>query len=93
VRDSVDDSLIATAAVAEATSNTTDGGDANACQIVDFAIRQVFLQVFNDLPTINQSLKLSWCTQILEKTTHFRGVFQFDEGREKVVLSLSSLPL
>ena len=63
----VDGGAIAAEAFIEKPRDATDRRDADAREVVNTPIRQVFLQQFDDVPAIDQRLQFRRSTQILEK--------------------------
>jgi hypothetical protein len=77
--------LITARAIDQAASNPTDRRNANASKVVNFSIGQIFLEILNDLPAVNQRLELCRGAKIFKKTTYFLGISHCgecpDEGR------------
>ena len=66
--------LITARAIDQAASNPTDRRNANASKVVNLSIGQVFLEILNDLPSVNQRLELCRGAKILKKTADFLAV-------------------
>ena len=82
VRDSVDGGLVTAGAAGQATSYATDSCYADASQVMDFSIGEIFLQVFDDLPPVDQRLEFRGRTQIIEEVAHFSRVSQRQQSLE-----------
>lgn len=74
MRDSVYRRTVTAGPARKASGDPPDCRDADTGQVMDFPVREVFLQIFNDLPAINQRLQFGRSTQILEKASDFPGV-------------------
>ena len=75
--------LITARAIDQAASDPTDRRNADASKVVNLSIGQVFLEVLNDLPSIDESLELCRGAKILKKTADFLGISHCGEGPEE----------
>jgi hypothetical protein len=81
--ESIERSSVAAKSVAEEARNTADGRDTDAGQVMDLTIGHVLLQTLDDLPAVDQCLKLRWCTQVSEKIAAFTDVMQAQDSLEQ----------
>ena len=84
MRGSVDGGLISAGAVGQAASDATDGRYTDACEVMYFAIRQIFLQILDDLPTVDHRLEFRGGAQIIEEIAHFSSIFQSQQRNEEI---------
>ena len=74
--------LIPTGAVRQATGHSANRCNADASDVVDFSVGQVFLQILDDLPTIDHRLEFCGGAQIIEEIAHFSRVFKSQQRNE-----------
>lgn len=82
---SVDGGFVAAGAVAQTAGDPSNGGDADAGEVMNFPVWEIFLQILNHLPAIDQRLQLGRCTQVFKKTADFSGIAQGDQGSKQGV--------
>ena len=78
--------LVAAESVRYEPCNTAYGGDADAGQVVNPAVGQVLLQQLDDVPAVDECLKLSWRAQVLEEPAAFIDRVQAANRLEKCIL-------
>jgi hypothetical protein len=66
--------LVSAESIAHKPRYASDGGNTDAGPVVYLPVGQVPLQQFNDLPAINQCLKLRGRAQVLEEISTFTNV-------------------
>ena len=76
-------SLVATEAVGKKTGDATNGGNADAGQVVNFPVGEAFFEVVDDLPAVNQRLQFRGRAQIFKKGTAFLGGIEAVDGLVK----------
>ena len=81
----IDGRTVAARAIRQAACYAPDGGNADPRQVVNSAIGEPLFQVFNDLPAIDERLKLCGCAEILEKIAAFSGALEADYSVKKGV--------
>ena len=85
--------LVTAIAVCQKPRYAANGRYTHACQLVDLTVGQALLQVFNDLPTIDECLELGRSAKVLEEVAAFNGRLEADDCLEKGVLCLGLLAL
>ena len=83
VRSSVDRCVVTTSTVCQTAGHAANRGNAYAGQVVDLPVGKVFLQVFDDLPSIDKGLKFSGGAEVFEKRSDLGRIFQGDQGSKK----------
>jgi hypothetical protein len=89
----IDYSTIATRAISQAARYAADGCNADPRQVVNPAIREPLFQVFNDLPAIDERLKLRGCAEVLEEIAALIRALEADYSVEKRVFGACLLAL
>ena len=84
---------IAAEAIGQETGDSTDRGDTDAGQVVDLPVGQVLLEVFHDLPAIDQGLQLGGRAEILEEISTLGGRLEADYGVKQGIFSTLLLSL
>ena len=84
-------SLVTTKTVGEATGDPPDGGHTDTGEIVDLPIGEVLLQVFHNLPAIDERLKFGRCAQIFEEIAALLKAFEAVDGFEKSTFGVGLL--
>jgi hypothetical protein len=93
VADSFDGRAVAAEAIRQESCDATDGGNADACEIVNLPIGQILLQVFHNLPAIDQCLEFGGSAEVLEEIAALSGRPEADYGLEKGILGTLLLSL
>ena len=84
-------SLVTTKTVGEAAGDAPNRGHADTGEVVDLPVGELLLQVFNDLPAIDQSLKFGRRAQILEEIAAFLKALEAVDGLEKSAFGVGLL--
>ena len=63
--------LVTAKTVGQAAGDAPDRGNTDTGEVVDLPVGEVLLQVFDNLPSIDERLKFGWRAQILEEIAAF----------------------
>jgi len=93
VAGSFDGGAVAAEAIRQESCDASNGSNTDACEIVDLSIGQVLLQVFHNLPAIDQCLEFGGSAEVLEEIAALSGRPEADYGLEKGILGTLLLSL
>ena len=88
-----DGGLVAPESIRQEAGDATYGRDADPREIVNLAVGQALLQVFDDLPAVYERLEFRGRAQILEEIAALVARLQADDGLEKGILGTHSAPV
>ena len=85
--------LVAAETVRQKSRDSSNGRHTDAREIVNFSIGQTLLKVFDDLPSVDESLEFCGRAQILEEISALLDRLEAHQGLEERVLRSGLLAL
>jgi len=80
-------------AIGEKARNSTDSGHTDPGEVVDLAIGQALLQVFDNLPAVHEGLEFGWGAQVLKEISALIDAIKADDGIEQGALGAGLLAI
>jgi len=78
----IDGGLVSAKAVCKETGDTPYCCHTDACEVVDLSVGKVLLEIFHDLPSVDESLKFRRRAQILKEIAALLKALEAVDGLE-----------